>query len=856
MAETVTWTASQQNYENGVQYTSATVDSNISLSFGDGTNDGKYYTTGSGIRIYSSGKVTVSTSSSYQISSIVITYSGTGYTGTFSANVGSYSLNNTTGSWTGNAQSVILTNTASSGHARIQKVAVTYAATGAPTISSLVVSGTPTNTTYIDGDSFDPAGLTVTATYSNASQNVISDGIAWSITPSHLTLGTTSVSVVATVGNVSSVAYTVNGLTVNPIPEKTIAEFIASEGGKCYLTGIVSNIANTTYGNFDFTDESGTIYVFGCLTSEGESRQFESLDVVEGDKIKVLAEAYEYYRGTTHEAKDVIFVEELAIEKPQYTVTIATPENGSLVVKNGETTLASGDQVEEGETITIECTPTDAETYRYKNWQYKEDGDWVTMTSTMTRVVTKNIAIRANFELIPVYTVAWSVNGAIVKTDDLKEGAAVTAPANPEAINGKVFTGWIETATVEGATPAYVTPATTAAENVTYYAVFADATAGGASQENVITYNTENIPTTYAASADVVLNGMTFNVTQMYKNGEKMQWRAAGNSNGTGAMYNKTAITGIQSIAITYAGDTNKNFTVKVGSSTNPTSGTEIAAEQDGETDTYVYDCSSIAPDYFVLTNGLGAGYLSSIVITYGGGSLYSNFSTIVAEPLPAHGTLNFVATNEEGYWATFSSTEDVIFDANDVIVYTATVDGDALVLLDADDNSLSCVTDKAKNEGWVAGYYVQANTGVLINSIDESVSYYYIDTDPYTPNQLTEIETDPEYNMLRPASVAMTGDFKFYKLAYDDFEAKTGLGFYYGAAEGAAFTAKAGGAYLAVPTSLAGVSIRYIINGEQTATAVENIEANENVLKMVENGQVIIIKNGVRYNALGQMVK
>lgn len=126
----VEWDASQQNYVNGTQYSSATVDSNISLAFGDGQNDGKYYTTGYGIRIYASGKVTVTAASGYTITALSITFSGTSYTGTFSANTGNYSLSTATGSWTGSASSIILTNTASSGHARIQKIKVTYSGGG------------------------------------------------------------------------------------------------------------------------------------------------------------------------------------------------------------------------------------------------------------------------------------------------------------------------------------------------------------------------------------------------------------------------------------------------------------------------------------------------------------------------------------------------------------------------------------------------------------------------------------------------------------------------------------------------------------------------------------------------------
>ena len=41
----------------------------------------------------------------------------------------------------------------------------------------------------------------------------------------------------------------------------------------------------------------------------------------------------------------------------------------------------------------------------------------------------------------------------------------------------------------------------------------------------------------------------------------------------------------------------------------------------------------------------------------------------------------------------------------------------------------------------------------------------------------------------------------------------------------------------------------------EAVATGLENTEAG-NVTKIVENGQVYIIKNGVRYNVLGTTVE
>lgn len=47
-----------------------------------------------------------------------------------------------------------------------------------------------------------------------------------------------------------------------------------------------------------------------------------------------------------------------------------------------------------------------------------------------------------------------------------------------------------------------------------------------------------------------------------------------------------------------------------------------------------------------------------------------------------------------------------------------------------------------------------------------------------------------------------------------------------------------------------------FVFNGEQTATGVENVQGNVQSTKVIENGVLYIIKNGVKYNAMGQIVK
>ena len=105
--------------------------------------------------------------------------------------------------------------------------------------------------------------------------------------------------------------------TKTAITTKTIAEFIASQGGACYLEGIVSNIQNTQYGNFDLTDATGTIYIYGCLNANGEAKKFAELGVKEGDLLKVQANVYELYYEK-HEAKNVVYVSHVSnSEEPE-----------------------------------------------------------------------------------------------------------------------------------------------------------------------------------------------------------------------------------------------------------------------------------------------------------------------------------------------------------------------------------------------------------------------------------------------------------------------------------------------------------------------------------------------------------
>ena len=110
--------------KNGVQYSDPFDGNTFTVTFAGGGNDGKYYDTGSGIRVYGNGTITIAAKSG-NITKIVITYDGSNKPGKDDVvnDVGTYDYN--TGTWTGSASSVVFTRPSGSGHWRVQSIEVT-----------------------------------------------------------------------------------------------------------------------------------------------------------------------------------------------------------------------------------------------------------------------------------------------------------------------------------------------------------------------------------------------------------------------------------------------------------------------------------------------------------------------------------------------------------------------------------------------------------------------------------------------------------------------------------------------------------------------------------------------------------
>ena len=143
------------------------------------------------------------------------------------------------------------------------------------------------------------------------------------------------------------------------------------------------------------------------------------------------------------------------------------------------------------------------------------------------------------------------------------------------------------------------------------------------------------------------------------------------------------------------------------------------------------------------------------------------------------------------------------------------------------------------------AGEVLPANTAVILKSTSASVVL--------TPTDAAAV-TISATNDLHGVDFATAAPANCYVLSgHSTDNSVTGVGFYEFTG-----TIPAHKAYLTVSggAAYAPKKLRFIFNEEQQATGMENAAEALKSEKRIENGQLIIIKNGVRYNAQGQVVK
>ena len=181
-------------------------------------------------------------------------------------------------------------------------------------------------------------------------------------------------------------------------------------------------------------------------------------------------------------------------------------------------------------------------------------------------------------------------------------------------------------------------------------------------------------------------------------------------------------------------------------------------------------------------------------------------------------------------YYSTFfNSTQKYALPNNGTKAFVAKIEGTNMVMTQiADDDKV-----------------IPANTAVILQSPTGSFSL--------TPSDGSEVTFDPAANQLQGYDEATTAPTNCYVLSGHSTDGSvTGVGFYQFSG-----TIPAHKAYITVSGSApAPKRLRFVFNGENAATGIGNASETLKSEKRIESGQLVIIKNGVRYNAQGQIVK
>lgn len=254
-------------------------------------------------------------------------------------------------------------------------------------LNSIAISGEPSQKVYVAGESFNPAGLIVTGTYSDDSEKTITEGITWSCDPEILAAETKTVSVTATVEGKTSDAYEV-GVTVS---------------AKVDVTGISLNKTTLT-----LTDRTPVPLVATIEPSSASNKAVtwtSSNEVVasvdqEGN-VTAKSAGETTITATSVDNTDIKATCDVTVNA--YTVNLTQPESpkGITISASSNANVFAGDEV----TLSYSGAPTG---WQLESWsvKYGEEKD-ITVTHNKFTMPASDVTVSATFSQIE-YTISKS----------------------------------------------------------------------------------------------------------------------------------------------------------------------------------------------------------------------------------------------------------------------------------------------------------------------------------------------------------------------------------------------------------------------------------------------------------------
>ena len=597
--------------------TSGSIDSHVSYSSAKGHGTAAPASNAGGLRIYKpasgyseGGYITVTAASGYEITSITFTNSrdkASAYK--YSIDGGSLSASTniaTDASFTYNSTTFTTISFYNSGSERltIASISVTYQSTGGggtPTLSSIAVKTPPTKVSYTEGENFDPTGLVITRTYSDASTS------DWSYAEhtSDFTF-TPSLSTALTTGNTSVTITYGDKSTTQAI---TVTSGGGGGSGSCSYDLSTSSYASATTDLVTWSSNStATMTVGGSSTGANNylpptrtSSRFYG-----GATLTITPKAGKNITSIVFTATTNSYATALAgctwtnasASAIGSTVTV-TPSDGSNVISAAivatcgftcvefvegvsyDITAVSNDNTMGTVSITgSTITASPAAGYRVKD---SEPYNVTSGTATVTRgtgansnkfyvTASSNCTVRINFEALPTYKIQFFDNGVKIKEETVALGSTATPPSDPIACDGYTFVGWWTSELPTDNTTAYSWVSDFTVSGVQdYYAVFSSLSGGSNETEtisiaDVATANSWENATRYSpfTVGDVTITETTGkgNNAKYYSNDNS--WRLYSSTTPKGTVQISVAGASVTSVT----SSPNKNFTITEGVAT------------------------------------------------------------------------------------------------------------------------------------------------------------------------------------------------------------------------------------------------------------------------------------------------
>jgi len=190
---------------------------------------------------------------------------------------------------------------------------------------SIPVDGGSTTITVTANDSWtitsDIEWLTISSTSGSAGESTLTFS-------AESTLDGRNAEILVQCGSETQRINIIQGLPI--VSAATCKEIIEGPDSKTYLvTGVVTSITNTKYGNWYLEDETGSIYIYGTLDEKGKTENFLSWGLEVGDEVTVEGPK-KTYNGT------VELVNVAVVEINKSLVKVDSTENAQLPIEGGE----------------------------------------------------------------------------------------------------------------------------------------------------------------------------------------------------------------------------------------------------------------------------------------------------------------------------------------------------------------------------------------------------------------------------------------------------------------------------------------------------------------------------------------